>query len=74
MEQEASTRTMLEAEIEALKNALRLAQQDKAPLTETCEHIHAVSRGLISPWEVVATPSPFIVFFEEAKCTAGENF
>jgi hypothetical protein len=58
MEQETSSRQTLEAEIGALKDALRLAQQGQPPIMETCEHIHAVSIGLMSPWEVSINPSP----------------
>ena len=58
MEQEAASRQTLEAEIGTLKDALRLAQQGQAPIMETCEHIHAVSIGLMSPWEVSTIPSP----------------
>ena len=52
MDQEVSARKMLETENEALKIALSQAQAgSNVPVTQTSEHIHAVSLGLLSPWE-----------------------
>jgi hypothetical protein len=42
----------MEAEISALRDALKTAQVGDVPVMQTCEHIHAVSMGLMSPWEV----------------------
>jgi len=56
LEQEKSARKILEAENLALRNALSQAQQgmQDVPITQTADHIHAVSMGLISPWEGMA--------------------
>lgn len=53
MQQEMAAREILETEVKALQDALKQAQLgQEVPINQTPYHIHAVSMGLISPWEV----------------------
>ena len=53
MQQEAAAKEVLEAEVKALRDALKQAQLGQnVAINQTPHHIHAVNMGLISPWEV----------------------